>query len=208
MAKFLAGRVTLVVFFVSLFAAGMHQQEMLATVSNQETEPLQSEPQLTTETELVAELEALLVAQDECWNRGDLEGFMATYWKSEDLTFSGSGSTTRGWQQTYDRYVARYHPPEKMGQLHFDGLETTLLGDSAALVLGNWHLLMTDGETRDGNFSLVMSKMDDGWKIIHDHSSTLEPQDAGEAGEEKPAVEDDSTNSETEKVETAGEDGE
>ena len=84
-------------------------------------------------------IESLLNEQDECWNRGDIEGFMETYWKSEDLTFSGGGQTTRGWQATLDRYKKSY-PRDKMGQLHFDGLETTLLADNVAQVLGNWHL--------------------------------------------------------------------
>ena len=132
--------------------------------------------------ETIEEIESLLRAQDECWNSGDIEGFMSTYWQSEDLTFSSGGQTTRGWQQTLERYKARYHPPENMGQLRFDGLETTLLNDDSALVLGNWHLVMPDGEQLDGNFSLVLKNTENGWKIIHDHSSTLEKDETSEAG--------------------------
>ncbi|MEM7456602.1 MAG: nuclear transport factor 2 family protein [Planctomycetota bacterium] len=131
--------------------------------------------------ETINEIESLLRAQDECWNNGDIEGFMSTYWQSEELTFSSGGQTTRGWQQTLDRYKARYHPPENMGRLNFDGLETTLLNDNSALVLGNWHLVMADGEELDGNFTLVLRKTDTGWKIIHDHSSTLEKDETSDA---------------------------
>ena len=118
------------------------------------------------------EIEMILTRQTKCWNNKDIEGFMATYWRSEDLTFSSGGKTTRGWQATLDRYKAKY-PPEKMGRLSFDNLETTMLGKKAALVLGQWHLNFNE-QNLDGNFSLVLRKIDGNWKIIHDHSSSFD----------------------------------
>ncbi len=126
------------------------------------------------------EIEQVLTTQAQCWNEKDIDGFMETYWKSENLTFSGGGKTTRGWQATLDRYKKSY-PKDKMGALTFDGLEVTLLADEAALVLGKWHLSIPqeegDPQKKDGNFSLVLKKLDGKWKIIHDHSSTLEKED-------------------------------
>lgn len=122
--------------------------------------------------DVTEEIVSLLTVQSKCWNDEDLEGFMQTYWKSEQLTFSSGGKTTRGWQATLDRYKRRY-PAGSMGHLTFDHLETTLLGDSAALVLGQWHLKY-ETEQKDGNFSLVLQKFESGWKIIHDHSSMIE----------------------------------
>jgi beta-aspartyl-peptidase (threonine type) len=118
-------------------------------------------------------IEKLLTAQKEAWNQGKLENFMETYWKSEKLTFSAGGITTRGWQATLDRYKKRYSTPAQMGQLNFDGLEIELLQTQSALVLGNWHLTMQDNSKRDGNFSLVLAKVQGVWKIVHDHSSEL-----------------------------------
>jgi uncharacterized protein (TIGR02246 family) len=135
------------------------------------------------------EIEQILTTQAQCWNEGDIEGFMQTYWKSEDLTFSGGGKTTRGWQATLDNYKKSY-PKDKMGTLTFDGLEVTMLSEEAALVLGFWHLTMPpekEGEAdlkKDGNFSLVLRKLDGAWKIIHDHSSTLESEEAKKKADE------------------------
>ncbi len=120
---------------------------------------------------ITEEILSILAKQAKAWNDRDLAGFMETYWKSEKLTFSGGGKTIRGWQATFDRYKDKY-PPEKMGTLTFDSQEVTMLGTSAAMVLGNWHLKSVD-EPVNGNFSLVMKKIDGQWKIIHDHSSTL-----------------------------------
>lgn len=130
------------------------------------------------------EIKSLLTVQSKCWNDGDIDGFMQTYWNSEDLTFSSSGKTTRGWQATLDNYKNSY-PKDKMGTLTFDGLEVTMLSEEAALVLGNWHLSipqkdLDEDAKKDGNFSLVLKKIDEAWKIIHDHSSSLEKKDKDE----------------------------
>ena len=119
----------------------------------------------------------------DAWNEGDLKKFMQMYWKSDKLTFSSSGKTTHGWQPTLDNYKKSYSPPKEMGKLHFDELKIMMIESKSALVLGNWHLKMKDDTKLDGNFSLVVKQFDDGWKIIHDHSSTLKKDD--EEGESK-----------------------
>jgi len=114
----------------------------------------------------------ILNEQVSAWNGGDVERFMQAYWRSDQLTFSSSGTVTRGWQETLDNYRRRYPTREQMGTLSFDELEITPLGDVAALVLGRWRLERDDGPV-GGNFTLVWQNIDDGWYIIHDHTSRL-----------------------------------
>ncbi len=118
------------------------------------------------------EIEAVLAAQAVTWNRGDIDEFMKSYWNSDQLTFSSGGETTRGWTNTRDRYRKRYSTREQMGQLRFSDLETTLLGDSAVLVLGRWRLTH-EITSVGGNFSLILRRIDGKWLIIHDHTSRL-----------------------------------
>jgi len=118
----------------------------------------------------------VLATQARAWNNADIEGFMEHYWKSEQLTFSSGGKTTRGWQATMTRYKKRYATPEKMGRLTFDHLEFVALGDSTALVLGQWHLERA-AKNIGGNFSLVFRRLDARWLIIHDHTSSLDASD-------------------------------
>lgn len=123
-------------------------------------------------------IEAVIRAQQEAWNGGDVAAFMEHYWKSDDLTFSSGGKTTRGWQATLAGYRERYPTREKMGRLTLNGLEITPLGDraaledSAALVLGRWKL-DRESEPVGGNFTLVLRKIDGRWVIVHDHTSRL-----------------------------------
>lgn len=119
----------------------------------------------------------LLQTQVACWNRGDIDGFMDTYWESEELTFCSSGKITRGWQATKDRYKNNYNTPEKMGHLEFSELEIALLSDNVALAIGSWQLRFAErtGKTPvSGKYSLVLKVIDNRWKIIHDHTSVAE----------------------------------
>lgn len=147
--------------------------------------PANSDDQKATNSaSLTNEILAVFNQQVAAWNAGDLEAFMETYWKSEKLTFSGGGKTTRGWQATLDRYKKSYSSKALMGKLTFTDFEVTPLGNSSALALGRWHLQRAK-DSPEGNFSVVLKKFDGKWKIIHDHSSTLENKDAEQTDSEK-----------------------
>ena len=113
-----------------------------------------------------------LEAQQAAWNRGDVDVFLEGYWRSPDLTFSGSSGTARGWEAVRARYKKTYADREAMGQLQFSELEFRFLGHDAALVLGHWHLTRTRGGV-GGVFSLVWQRFPEGWRIIHDHTSAV-----------------------------------
>ncbi|MFN5468820.1 MAG: YybH family protein [Pirellulaceae bacterium] len=109
--------------------------------------------------------------QQRAWNEGSIERFMDHYLNSDDLTFSSGGKTTRGWTATRDRYLARYPDRSAMGTVTFTEIEPFSLGDDAAFVLGRWKLDRSS-EPIAGNFTLVFRKTEEGWKIIHDHTSS------------------------------------
>jgi ketosteroid isomerase-like protein len=117
----------------------------------------------------------VLTAQQEAWNRHDLDGFMSGYWNSPDLTFFSGAKETRGWQATLERYRATYNSPgHAMGKLDFSDLRIEMLGPEGAFVRGAWHLTMPEGKNPEGKFTLIFRKFGDGWKIIHDHTSAAE----------------------------------
>jgi ketosteroid isomerase-like protein len=117
----------------------------------------------------------VLTAQQEAWNRHDLDGFMSGYWNSPDLTFFSGAKETRGWQATLERYRATYNSPgHAMGKLDFSDLRIEMLGPEGAFVRGAWHLTMPEGKNPGGKFTLILRKFGDGWKIIHDHTSAAE----------------------------------
>ncbi|MEZ6061611.1 MAG: SMP-30/gluconolactonase/LRE family protein [Planctomycetaceae bacterium] len=123
--------------------------------------------------ETVEQIRSIIDQQAECWNRGDIDAFMEYYWKSDDLTFSSAGTVTRGWQTTRDNYKSRYPTRDQMGRVTFSRIEVTPLGDSAAMVLGEWNL-EREKEPVGGNFTLVFRRIDGAWLIVHDHTSRRE----------------------------------
>jgi ketosteroid isomerase-like protein len=120
----------------------------------------------------VTAVRRVLEAQQEAWNRRDLEGFMSGYWNSPDLTFFSGARETAGWQGALDRYRNNYQLGGKeMGRLEFRNLKIESLGNDGAFVRGSWHLTVSDGKTPHGLFTLIFRKFSDGWKIVHDHTA-------------------------------------
>jgi ketosteroid isomerase-like protein len=119
-----------------------------------------------------AALTQILRAQQTAWNRGDVDAFLEGYWRSPELTFSGASGIARGWDAVLARYKKNYPDKAAMGQLEFSNLEIRFLGADAALLLGRWHLTRDKGDI-GGVFSLVWQRFPEGWRIIHDHTSTV-----------------------------------
>ena len=132
---------------------------------------LKSLAQIQDSTSWKNEVQAVLNQQVEAWNGSDIDGYMEGYWKSDSLLFTSGGNNQRGWKATLAKYKKSYDTPEKMGKLKFSQLEYYPLSPEAAWVFGNWEL----GRKQDnpkGVFTLVLRKFPDGWKIVHDHTSS------------------------------------
>lgn len=113
---------------------------------------------------------SLMETQRTCWNKGDLDGFMQTYWKSDSLMFIGKSGVTYGWQPTMDNYKKGYPDKAAMGYLTFGIKKVDFLGKDVAWVLGSWHLKREKDEPK-GYYTLLLRKIDGQWKIVADHSS-------------------------------------
>src|SRR5947209_2091854 len=117
-----------------------------------------------------SEIEIVIHAQEEAWNRGDIEGFMNGYWRSAKTVFVSGDEVSRGWQNVLDRYKQKYSDRAKMGALTFSNLEVTALSNDSAVVLGSWKLKRANDEPH-GRFTLIFRRFPDGLKIVHDHTS-------------------------------------
>ena len=119
---------------------------------------------------IVSEIEDILTMQKSAWNRGDIDGFMQGYINSSDLVFQSNGNRLRGWQAMLDRYRTNY-AGDRMGVLDFTDIEITPLSDQAAYVIGRYEV-KTKTAVSEGLFTLVFRRKADGWKIVHDHTSS------------------------------------
>ncbi len=117
-----------------------------------------------------SEVLEILIKQKAAWNQGDIDGFMEFYWKSEDLTFQSGNNRIVGWDALLARYKANYSN-ESMGTLYFTDIMINVLSEELVLVLGHWEVKGKD-ETAGGLFTLVLQRKPEGWRIIHDHTSS------------------------------------
>ena len=123
------------------------------------------------DSSLKEEIQQLLDGQAAAWSRGDVEGFMSGYWHSPELSFASGREVFRGWQSTLDRYRQRYQQDgREMGQLALTDLEVEALGPHHAFVRGRWQVT-TSRDAMSGLFTLVLCRLPEGWRIIHDHTS-------------------------------------
>jgi beta-aspartyl-peptidase (threonine type) len=119
------------------------------------------------------EILGVLSDQAAAWNRGDLETFLAGYQRSDRTVFAGGDKVHRGFDAMARRYKEAYPTREKMGRLSFSSLTFEQLDGDRAVVTGSWELEIAGSDKRPGGvFTLIWRKFDDGWKIVHDHTSS------------------------------------
>lgn len=114
-------------------------------------------------------IRAVLAAQAAAWNDGDLDDFMAGYWKSPNLRFVSGATVTKGWEPTLKRYREQYGTGAALGHLSFENVDVQMLNTDVAVVVGRFNLVRAD-KRDSGAFTLVMQRFDGLWRIVHDHS--------------------------------------
>ena len=117
-----------------------------------------------------AQIRSVLRAQQDAWNRGDIDGFMNGYARSASTVFLSEDTIRRGWETVRERYRKKYSDRAKMGTLIFSDLEITLLSPDAAVALGRWSLKRPNDQPH-GRFTLIFKRLPEGWRIVHDHTS-------------------------------------
>src|SRR6267378_5169977 len=115
-------------------------------------------------------IRSVLHAQQDAWNRGDIDGFMNGYARSASTVFISEDTIRRGWQTVRDRYREKYSSRAKMGTLTFSDLEIALLSPDSAVASGRWRLKRANDQPH-GRFTLIFKRLPEGWRIVHDHTS-------------------------------------
>ena len=105
-------------------------------------------------------------------NAGDLDGFMSDYARDSTTSYVSRGAVRYGIDRIRANYASRFAPGAARDSLRFETLVARPLGDDHALVTARY-ILHRDGKTTaSGPFSVIMERRTDGWKILHDHTSS------------------------------------
>ena len=113
-------------------------------------------------------IKEMLTTQQECWNNGNIDGFMEGYWNSEKLIFtSATHLPAYGWENTLERYKNSYPTKESMGEFRFEILDVRLTSTTTSNLFGKWELIR-EKDHPNGLFYLDLEKFDENWLITKD----------------------------------------
>ena len=122
--------------------------------------------------EIEAAIRDVFEAGCTAWNRGDLDGYLASYWDSDRTIWISNGSLTRGRNAIEAAYRSRFQNPQQVGKLTVTELEIDLLTPGDATAFGRWSLVMDNDRSSTGFFTVQLKKIDTAWLFVSDHSSS------------------------------------
>jgi ketosteroid isomerase-like protein len=110
--------------------------------------------------------------------RSDVDAVMALYWNSPQLViFNNNGTVTRGWEQVKSNRASSY-PEAKEVKIDARDVRVHMLGRDGAVVTTLWRQSQEyrgTPETAAGRLTVVFRLINNGWKIVHTHSSPEAP---------------------------------
>lgn len=130
--------------------------------------PLFAQQPAPVATPTEGELDTVLSAQVEAWNKGDLTAYLSFYKDARD-TQAMFTSPIRGLAGIRNAYLLNFPNAEAMGTIDESEIAVRPLGEKFALVTGVYHLARNKkaGGTADGLFTDIFEKTPRGWKIVY-----------------------------------------
>ena len=107
---------------------------------------------------------AVLAAQVDAWNLGDLDGFCARY--AEDLVYLTARGATEGREALLEQMRRRYPDPTSMGRLSVGVRRMDVSGDLAVAVVA-WSLATAE-DAGSGAALLACRRGPGGWRLAQD----------------------------------------
>ena len=121
---------------------------------------------------LPGSLQQQFLRSAQAWNRGDLDAFMSDYAPDTLPTFVAEGHLRRGFDFIRSRYAPSFAPGAVRDSLRFEEFNVRPITGGFALVTARYVLYSNGRTTASGPFTLLMQQRPEGWKILHDHTSS------------------------------------
>lgn len=115
-------------------------------------------------------IKAMIDAQGDAWNKGNLNAYMAYFWQSSETKHIFNEQVSTGWEAINERLQAKFADPALMGKISYRDLEINVITKDRAIAAARWRYEVGDF-AMDGYFTILVRKIDGRWLIVHDHSS-------------------------------------
>jgi ketosteroid isomerase-like protein len=116
----------------------------------------------------------VILDQVRYWNAHDIEHYMDCFWKSPDLLVVNDGEQVMGWAEVLATYQRGFPNRAEMGTMTLQRAKLQRLGPDFFLGL-SWFVVRTNGKDSYSTDTMIFQRLSEGWKIVSDHSSYLEP---------------------------------
>jgi uncharacterized protein (TIGR02246 family) len=132
----------------------------------------QSSDPLFTATRQQLDVVKIILAQQNAWNKGDLDAYLSHYKESPD-TQAVLANLVRGIDAVRSAYKQNFPNKDTMGTIEDTDIEVRALGDNYALATGKYHLNRPkkSGGPVEGTFMEIFEKTANGWQIIFSQST-------------------------------------
>lgn len=132
----------------------------------------QAGDQLYTATPEQLAVTKVVVAQENAWNRGDLDGYLAHFKESPETEVMLAGPV-RGISNVRSAFHLNFPNKDSMGTLEDSEVKVRELGEGFALATGKYRITRARkaGGNIEGTFIEVYEKTPAGWRVIF-HEAT------------------------------------
>ena len=132
----------------------------------------QKEDPLFTASRQQLDVVKIVLAQQNAWNKGDLDGYLSHYKNAPD-TQAVLANLVRGVDNIRAAYKQNFPSKDSMGSIEDTDIEVKALGDNYAIATGKYHLNRPkkSGGPIEGTFMELFEKTPAGWQIIFSQSS-------------------------------------
>jgi uncharacterized protein (TIGR02246 family) len=127
----------------------------------------QAPGQLYTASHQQLDVTKVLLAQEDAWNKGDLDAYLSHYKDAPD-TQAVLATPVRGLEKIRAAYRTNYPNSLSMGTLEQSEVEVRELGENFALATGKYHITRPKkrGGDVEGSFTEIFEKTTAGWQVI------------------------------------------
>lgn len=114
----------------------------------------------------------IVLAQQDAWNKGDLDGYLSHYKNSPD-TQAVLATLVRGFDNIRNAYRQNFPNKDAMGTIEDSEVDVKELDDHFAIATGKYHLNRSKkgGGSVEGTFMEVFEKTPNGWQIVYSAST-------------------------------------
>jgi len=147
----------------------------LSTAPLQESDPggvssSTASPDYSADVQLITDQ---IARQYQSWKAGDIEGYMAAFWKSPLLVYIIDSDVLFGWTNAYDIIRRDFPAGHDVGNPVLERLQVnSVTADTAVSV--EWWTVHFKAVDVHGNTSSTWNKFPEGWRIIECHTSSSE----------------------------------